>query len=746
MNEHEPVRKMLKQLREEAKLSQDELAQRLSFTASRISRLESGDTELSKEDAEQIANQIGTDEAKAFTEYLSRTWRVLDRPTFKHPNREHLWKAEAALQRLQELESDPELKNAFLQQIRSCRVALERAGSQLQSTEHPVALIGPPEVGKTTIICTLAGLRQVDGEENLNKQMALQTGGGRVTICEVHVRNGSDYSIQVDPCSVEEVHQFVSEFCDDLLRIPQEGENQTPEGMGIPAEVERAIRNMSGLTIKRPKGPDGQTRRDDLAQDLTRAYPKKEELLVEVLTRMELPRRIKTSVTFPRESTHTGLDWVYKTSADINYGRHPEFSLPRRIEITVPNRILAANDLDIRLIDTRGVDEPSAPRRDLQAYMDDERCVVVLCSKFGDAPAAAALSVIERASDAGLKQALVDRGLLLVLPREKDDLNLRDSNSGDWVSTSQEGRDIKLDHINTTMLHRGCQNLPVCFVNVKIEEDCDNLRKTIVGKIHAIRQRQEREIEVLVATIDRLIANRKTEEARAVFQAATKPIRIWLANNTQLPESKADSHASLVKDMAHLRYVASLRASVNRRGNWHNFDYWHGLGFGTRSATVVRTADQVKALKVLVASSLADSDFATTHDFLRHFLSEVEKATTDFYQWSQALGEGAFQSQLGDDAKYWSACRDRWGGGPGYRDDIKVRTQGWFTEESRQERRAFIDAALKKRWAEVLADLDVQLSSEEPSAAAGAATAPNTPFTKPIGKGGVLDVQKVLPQ
>jgi transcriptional regulator with XRE-family HTH domain len=721
MHEHEPVRKMLKWLREEAKLSQDELAQRLSFTASRISRLESGDTELTKEDAELISNQIGTDEARAFAQYLGRNWRVLERPTFKHPNREHLWKAEAALQRLQKLESDPELKNAFLQQIKSCRVALERAGSQLQSTEHPVALIGPPEVGKTTMICTLARLRQADGEENLNKQMALQTGGGRVTICEVHVRNGSDYSILVDPCSVEEVHQFVSEFCDDLLRNPDDGENQSPEVMGIPAEVERAIRNMSGLTVKRPKGPDGQTRRDDLAQDLAKAYPKKEDLLVQVLTRMDLPRRIKMSVTFPRESTLTGLDWVYKTSADINYGRHPDFSLPRRIEITVPNRILDTDDLDIRLIDTRGVDEPSAPRRDLQAYLDDERCVVVLCSKFGDAPTATTLSVIERAAEAGLKEALVDRGLLLVLPREKDDLNLRDSNTGDWVSTYDEGRDIKLDHINTTMLHRGCQNLPVRFVNVKIEEDCDNLRKTIIARIHGIRQRQESEIDVLVATIDRLIANRKTEEARAVFQAATKPIRIWLANSNQLTESKADAHASLVKDMARLRYVASLRASVNRRGNWHNFDYWHGLGFGTRSATVARTADQVKALKVLVESSLADGDFATTHDFLRHFLSEVEKAMTDLYQWAQALGEGAFQSQLGDDVKYWSDCRDRWGGGPGYRDTITGWTQDWFSEQSRQERRAFIDAALKKRWAEVLADLDIQLSSQEPGTTAGPA-------------------------
>src|SRR5207245_1550956 len=109
---------------------------------SRLSRLESGDTELTKEEAEQIARKIGTDEARAFAQYLSKDWRLTQRPSFKHVSREHLWRAEAWLQRLQELERDPDLKNAFVQQLRSCRAALERGAAQLLSTEHPVALIG----------------------------------------------------------------------------------------------------------------------------------------------------------------------------------------------------------------------------------------------------------------------------------------------------------------------------------------------------------------------------------------------------------------------------------------------------------------------------------------------------------------------------------------------------------------------------------------------------------------------------
>src|SRR5208283_1204222 len=180
MNDQQTIRKMLARLRDDAGLTQAQLAQRLSFTPSRLSRLESGDTELSKEEAEQIAEQIGTQEAKDYAEYLSKEWPLTEQPSFNHVSRKHLWKAEKALQRLDELEKDPELKNAFLQQIRSCRLALERTAGQLRSTEHPIALIGPPAVGKTTVICTLSGLRREHSDGNLDNEMALQTGGGRV--------------------------------------------------------------------------------------------------------------------------------------------------------------------------------------------------------------------------------------------------------------------------------------------------------------------------------------------------------------------------------------------------------------------------------------------------------------------------------------------------------------------------------------------------------------------------------------
>src|SRR5205823_3730299 len=153
----------------------------------------------------------------------------------------------------------------------------------------------------------------------------------------------------------------------------------------------------------------------DQAQELATTFPRKEDLLAQVLTRMALHHRNKTSITLPRDTSMTGLDWIAKTAAEINFGKHADFSLPRRVEITVPSRMLGSEEFDVRLIDTRGVDEPGVPRRDLQAYLDDPRSVIVFCSKFGDAPTGTILSVMQRAMESGLKDAMLRRALLLVL-------------------------------------------------------------------------------------------------------------------------------------------------------------------------------------------------------------------------------------------------------------------------------------------------------------------------------------------
>jgi transcriptional regulator with XRE-family HTH domain/GTPase SAR1 family protein len=705
---------VLVRLRQTSGLSQTALADRIqaSGSASRISRLESGDLKLTAEEAQAIARAIGTPEAIEYADYLSQRWAILDRPGFEHPNHKALWKAEAALQRLKALEDDPDLKNVLLKQVHFCRDALVRTAKFLRNCEHPIALIGSPGVGKTTLICSLANLRDdLASEQDLEHQMVLQTGGGRTTICEVHVRYGNEYAVTVEPCTDEEMRQFVAEFCDYIVKLTSDSDAN--EAVGLSAEIDRALRNMTNLAIKKSKGPDGKLRRDDPAKELASKFPNRGDLQTQVFARLELPRRQRISMTCPREASGSGLRWLSRVFADINYGRHPEFALPRRIEVILPERILDEDQLAIRLIDTRGVDEPTAPRRDLQAYLDDENAIIVFCSSFKDSPDAAMLDVLSRAVHSGLRDAVARRSAFVVLPQGGEETKVRDS-VGDLADTVEDGRLIKEEQIRGTFARLGLPELPVEFTDVMVPADCEKLRAALLELVFRLRHQAEAQIASLIATTDHLIANRENEEVRAAFEEVARKVEVWASQNESIPNGEPHVEKALLADMAGLRYASSLRASVNRRGDWYNFDYWHGLGFGSRCEAVSRTEKQVAELKAVLKNLSDDSSLSDAHGFLQQIMTEVEAAVKSFYEDVQAVGEAAFGEQLRDDDQYWHRCRNRWGAGQGYKMEIRQWTDDWFSEERRAERRRFIESELQRRWAEVVSGILSKVAAAAP--------------------------------
>ncbi len=717
---------IIKRLREERGLSQAEVAKQLPFTAtaSRLSRVESGDLDLSDEEAQQLARAIGSESAEAFAEYLGWEWKVLPAPGFDHASREALWEAEQALQRLTELKDDPELKNAFVKQVESCRLALERSAKFLFSTEHPVAFIGKPNVGKTTAICALTGLWD-DSEKDLNRrQMGLQTGGGRTTTCEVHIRYGGEYSILVEPFSDGELRQYVAEFCDQLLAsTTEETSDESRDGVGNAAEAERALRNMTDLKAKRIKEADGTFRVEDRGKEFAQAHPDRADLQIQVMAKLNLAQRRRTSVSYPRGSAISEIKWLSKTFAQINFGLHPEFPLPRRIEISVPDPILNAKSLGIRLIDTRGIDEPSAPRRDLQSFLDDERAVLILCSGFGDAPDAAVQAVIERAGEAGLHKALIDRGTLLVIPKGGEETTVLDNESGEPVEDPDEAREIRRDQIRTTQFtDLGVRRLSIEFLDARNrEDDCQRIQRCLVERVVALRRRVESQVSALTATVDELIANKADADVKKVFEQATNPLRTWLKNNRAIiVERKQEFHAALLTSIRDLRYAASLRAAANliRRGSWLRFDYWFGLGLGARNVTVARATNQIIVLKGHVETGLQDEKLSDAHGFLKHFLTQVEETTASFFVEVQQLGEAAFADQLREDRAYWEKCQQRWGGGPGYKDAIREWTRDWFKSDARKARHDFVEKEIQRRWQTVIDRLAEHL---EPAGAIKAA-------------------------
>lgn len=72
--------KYLSSIRDAARLTQAELAKKVTVSPARISRIESGDVSLTEDEMDQLLVAIGTSAAKELRAYLDQEWDELDRP------------------------------------------------------------------------------------------------------------------------------------------------------------------------------------------------------------------------------------------------------------------------------------------------------------------------------------------------------------------------------------------------------------------------------------------------------------------------------------------------------------------------------------------------------------------------------------------------------------------------------------------------------------------------------------------
>ncbi len=88
------------------------------------------------------------------------------------------------------------------------------------------------------------------------------------------------------------------------------------------------------------------------------------------------------------------MEWVKEAFGAVNKGQIRDVPLPETIDLLVPNFGQSFGELEITLIDTKGV-EDHAIREDLEARLKDMRTSVVFCSHFNDAPGPTAGSASE---------------------------------------------------------------------------------------------------------------------------------------------------------------------------------------------------------------------------------------------------------------------------------------------------------------------------------------------------------------
>ncbi len=681
----------LTQLREAAGLKQAELARQVTWSQAVLSRVEAGDRELNSEELTELLKRIGTPEAASLQEIVARDWQQLPIPPLDHPDQALFWTAETVAEALDVQAQGEDIRPAFAKRLEEYRADIKHTASRLLRREYNVAFVGAIGIGKSTAICKATGLEYVNADGR--SVPVLETGAGGITLCEVSLKVGPGYGVFVTPRSIEEVRADVADFAELLLTragITAEVEDAEDAQRAVPRELERAIRNLSDLRPSRTKGLDGKAVRVDPAKELARQLRSSRELTVEILSRMELPRRDRREAWYDAASNKSQLEWLRDTFEQINNGRHPEFTLPSHVDLVVPT-VLEAGDLTVTVIDTRGIDRVTA-RADLEEHLMDDHTVSILCSGFNDAPSQSVQHLLERARDIG-NPVIDTHAAVLALPRPGEALAVKDE-IGLRAESDEEGYELKGEQIASALAPLRMQDLPVEFFN-SFSDQPQRLRDFVLARLEVARSGFRQELQEVLENARELLANVEMQQVLADQREASRQVVNWLNSRVEPPEVSAHVHDSL---MAAIRsaHGSTLNAAVRREGEWYSLSYSHQLGFGAR-----RTA----------ASSLRDwriefqgicGNLAETHRDASELLGQAQRlmdlAYEDLLKKMQVAGAAFYREELQRAQVLWVELSSEWGRGAGYRDRVARRQHSWFDEEDQKKVERQVLGVLRREW------------------------------------------------
>lgn len=683
----------LAQLRDEAGLKQVDLARKITLSPSTLSRIESGDREAAADELEALLGAIGTDHASLFAEQLSRRWAVLPRPALDHQDGELLWEAEQAAVQLEERAERSDTRQAFANRLREYVQEIERRAELLRVRSHRIAFIGTIGVGKSTAICKATGLEIVmkDGM----RSPVLETGAGGITLCEVHLRIGPDYGIVVEPRTDKDLRDDVADFADQQLRLSGRSgdDSDGAEALrSVSKELDRAIRNMSGLVKTRPKKLSSGERvpGSDPARELAQEFKDSREYVVEVLACMNLHRRDRRDIWWDPAADGPAHEWLKSTFESINNGRHPEFTLPARIDIIVP-RLMDFGALEVSMVDTRGIDQPTG-RADLEAHLSDPHTVSVLCSEFNGAPGLAAQTLLSRAADTG-NLLVSTNACSLVLPKHDEALAAKDD-TGYQVESAEEGYELKADQAANTLTQLGLREFPIAFFNA-VSDDPAELRTFLQGKVEDTRTGFRTELSSVIRRAKSLLEKAEFEEVRAEQRAAGQALRAWLAEHGQARPPRGHAHDMLVAEIRSA-HAATVHAAVRREGEWLYLSYSHQLGTGARKLAVSSVRSSVTRFADLctaVAGSYPDAEELTAQAS-----SLMSQAYDELLRKMQIAGATLFRDQLQHAPTLWTQASELWGQGGQYRPQVASQLSDWFDEDNQSDIEAELIDVLARAW------------------------------------------------
>ena len=699
-------------------LTQADLAARLGVSQTVVSRTESGERRLGSAELRGFGEMLGTEEARGLETRRSRQWRALKRrPPLGHPDHDLLWKAEMALRELETLREQPDIAQAFARRIRVHCKEIKTAVEKLLKRRCSVVFIGEIGVGKTSAICHIANL-VVTGPGSPRSRSVLAVGPGRTTLCEVHIRTGPT-SIVIEPCTRDEIRAHVEDFADKILGAIKGDAKKgaARDGQIISQEVERVIRNMAALPRlrrtdgNRPRDPAQELAQQVIAEEQGRGRSERDvalrRLKYEILTRMRLDSRQRRELRWDEGAGEDPLQWLQSQFSRINYGRNPEFTIPQRVYVSVDEPLIAdTGGVEVKIVDTKGIDETVA-RADLEHHVGASHTVLVLCSRFNEAPGTEANELLRRASEAGMEDGRL-QGVLLGLAQSGEALRMQDD-AGDTAESIEEGYQLKTALVEEVVRGQpGFKGFSITFFNSH-DADPRGVQRELKERIGHLFDGYRKAVEALVQSANEVVENYEDEQVQEVIRQVAVPIQTWIKRHMDVTSVEQEAHHSLLGVVGGA-HPATIHATMRRKGGWYNLDYEHLMAYGARLVVSSVLRDRVEKFGDLCDTYLESEEYHPAHTLLRQVRRAIKKASEGTAERARLFGKTWFHDNLEVDNELWFNGMRRWGLGEGYRRDILDMNKEWFTKNGQLNEE--VSALIKREWKRAMQEVAGMLEGE----------------------------------
>lgn len=701
--------KLLAGERERKGISQREVGNSLGISQVAVSRMESSPTPP-REEAYRYLEAISSpyaDKIRAYSDLESEWKRAFDEspPPLNHPDLDPLIMASSGLSRIEKLIQRIPETDLIRDEIDLYRDSLRDAAEYLLSLDHTVGFIGSIGVGKTTAICAATDLLFDD-------KPVLDYGGGRTTICEVVIKKGPEWGLIVEPLEYEEVVVLIDDFCEDILsRVDRDPDNGANDTNILSTELTRCIRNMAGLVQRRyPATRQITDEARQLALSIGNKADKKEAFKLQILERMKLRARTNQELWHDRSSEKDPRRWLKDEFTKINHGHNPAFSVPKRINVLVPQMTLNGETLlNISVIDTKGVDQ-FASRSDITRLFDDPRALCIICSRFLDAPDETSRSVLKQAVKSGLRDRLLTEARLVVLDRSEEAESVNDFD-GTRVASSDDGRQVRQTDVEAALTQEPelqLKNLQITFFNQR-EDFPAVLSKSIEEGLHCLRTAHVKKIKRIVDQNERLEKNLEEYRESACYKRIGEMGQRWSQGNKSLKlelEKVPESLRESIVDKS--TYASSVRASVNRRGSWYNLNFYDILAYGVRAGFVAASEPGLKTLADRLNDLKEEKDMYQARAFVAELVDYIAESSGRLQQQSELMSEAIFEEPLREDSDsaLWIKCQKRWGKGLGYKVAISQYANEWLKDEARQWLFDKLKTGMGEKWSKFLKELE----------------------------------------